>query len=372
MARIGFLTHNDMSLYYFRRPIMLELKAKGHEVIAITPKGEHAKRLEGEFEMVYYELSAGSINPFKVLNDFRNLTKTLKPLNLDLLQTAAHKSNTFGTFAAKKAGIKYVINLVEGLGSFYVEDDIKSKIIRFFLNKLSRRAFKMSDKVIFVNDSDPDFMISQDIISKDKVWRIKSVGVDAQYFDPKISKSYDFNSDKKVVMMIGRALWHKGIKEFYEAAEILKDRKDVLFVFVGDVYKDNKSSADTEFLIGKNVLWIRWSDKVRQLLKACYIYTLPSYKEGFPRTVLEAMSMEKPCVVSDVVGCNEAVKDGVNGLLCKPRSSTDLAVKIAELLNAPDMAKRMGESARKLVLEYYNQPIINEKYMEVYRKFIDV
>ncbi|QKF64181.1 N,N'-diacetylbacillosaminyl-diphospho-undecaprenol alpha-1,3-N-acetylgalactosaminyltransferase [Campylobacter corcagiensis] len=372
MARIGFLSHSDMSLYYFRKPIMKELKNLGHEIFAISPKGEFSKLLEDEFNVINYEIKAGSINPFRVISDFNSLKDALRDLNLDMLQTAAHKSNTFGTFAAKSVGIKNVINLVEGLGSFYVEDNFKSLAIRFILNRLNKKAFRLSDKTIFVNDSDPDYMIKKGIIKENKVVRIKSVGVDASYFDPESATPYPFNTDKKVVMMIGRALWHKGIREFYQAAEILKDRKDVLFVFVGDVYEGNKSSAGSDFLLGKNVLWIRWSDKIKELLKASYLYALPSYKEGFPRTVLEAMSMAKPCVVSDVSGCNEAIKDGFNGLLCKPMDSKDLATKIAMLLNDDEMALEFGRNGRNLVIKNYNQPIITKKYLEVYKEFIDV
>ena len=90
--------------------------------------------------------------------------------------------------------------------------------------------------------------------------------------------------------MSGRALWHKGIAEFYQAAEILKERKDVCFVFVGDVFAGNKSSADEAFLRSGNVVWLGWRDDVARLYKACDIFVLPSYKEGFPRTVLEAMN----------------------------------------------------------------------------------
>ncbi|AII15214.1 N,N'-diacetylbacillosaminyl-diphospho-undecaprenol alpha-1,3-N-acetylgalactosaminyltransferase [Campylobacter iguaniorum] len=371
MARIGFLSHSDMSVYYFRAPIMRALKERGHEVFAIIPDGAYAPNIKSEFKTIIYELDKASLNPLKVSRDTQNLALALEELSLDMLQTGAHKSNVFGTFAAKKVGIKTVINLVEGMGSFYIHNDLKSMLVRKAIEMLYKKAFKMSDACVFVNDSDPDYMLSKSLIEEKKVRRIKSVGVNANLFDPKKVEAYKFG-DKKVVLMMGRALWDKGVREFYEAANILKDRLDCEFVFVGDTYEGNPSSATSEFLRNQNVKWIKWSDNVKELLKGAYIYALPSYKEGFPRTVLEAMSMAKACVVSGASGCVEAVEDGVNGLVCKVKDSADLAKKIEILLDDEKMVLEMGQNGRKLVLENYDEPIIVEKYLKVYKEFLDV
>lgn len=372
MARIGFLSHSDMSIYYFRAPIMRELKKRGHEVVAIEPYGIYTSPIQSEFETIIYEIDKASLNPLKVKKDMQNLFKVLSSLKLDMLQTAAHKSNIFGTIAAKKAGIKVVLNLVEGLGSFYIDNNIKAKAVRFVIEKLYKKTFRISNGTIFVNDSDPDYMLKHKIIDENKIKRIKSVGVDCFKFDPNLVNAYDFKTDKKIVLMMGRALWHKGIREFYEAADILKHRNDTQFVFVGDGYDGNLSSADAKFLNNKNVIWIKWSNNVRELLKGAFLYVLPSYKEGFPRTVLEAMSMSLPCVVSNVSGCNEAIKDGYNGLICDVKNSNDLAKKIEILLDDEKLAKKMGQNGRNLALEKYNQDYVTKQYIEYYRQFLDV
>ncbi|CZE47014.1 N,N'-diacetylbacillosaminyl-diphospho-undecaprenol alpha-1,3-N-acetylgalactosaminyltransferase [Campylobacter geochelonis] len=371
MARIGFLSHADMSLYFFRAPIMRELAKMGHEVFAIAPKGAYTKELEKEFNTVTYELDKASINPFKVFDNNSNLKEVLKSLNLDMLQTSAHKSNVFGTFVAKDIGIKVVLNLVEGLGSFYIDSDFKTRAICFIIERLYKKAFSKSNGCIFVNDSDPDYMISKNLIDKNKVFRIKSVGVNSAKFDNKLYKSLNL-SDKKVVLMMGRAMWHKGVREFYEAAKLLKHRKDCVFVFVGEGYEGNKSSANEAFLKDENVMWLGWRRDICELYKSAYMFVLPSYKEGFPITVLEAMSMSLPVVVSDCDGCVEAVKDGANGLICKMKDSADLASKIESLLDDENMAKKMGENGRNMVLEKYDEKIIVEKYIEIYKEFIDV
>lgn len=371
MARIGFLSHADMSIYYFRSPIMRALQDLGHEVFAICPKGEYVKRLEAEFKCVTYELDRASINPLTVVSNSNKLSEILRGLNLDLLQTSAHKSNVFGTFAAKKASIKRVINLVEGLGSFYIDNDFKTRIVRKTIETLYKRALNLSDACIFVNEADPKYFLDQGIISAEKIIKIKSVGVDTRKFDPNLTQNADLG-DKKVVLMIGRAMWHKGVREFYEAAELLKERKDCKFVYVGEGFDGNKSTADTAFLRDGNVKYLGARDDVAQLLKASYMLVLPSYREGFPRTILEAMSMGRSVVASDVAGCNEAVIDGFNGLLCEVKNSADLAKKIEILLDDESMAKRFGENGRKLAVAEFDEREIAKKYIEVYRKFIDV
>lgn len=372
MARIGFLSHSDLSIALFRAPIMRALKEKGHEVYAIAPKGIMTPKIENEFKSVTYEIDKVSLNPYKIIKNSQNLLEVLSGLNLDMLQTSAHKSNVFGTFVAKKAGIKVVLNLVEGLGSFYVRDDFKSSIIRFVTEILYKKALNLSNGCIFVNDSDPNYFLSKNLTTKDKIFRIKSVGINSKEFDPNLVKAYEFKSDKKIVLMIGRALFDKGIREFYEAADILSFRNDCEFVFVGDTYEGNKSSAAKEFLENKNVRWIKWSDEIKELLKGAYMFVLPSYREGFPRTVLEAMSMSVPCVVSNSVGCNEAVIDNQNGLLCKVKDSMDLAKKIEILLDDENLALNLGKNGRNLVLKNYDEDIIVKKYLDVYGNFIDV
>lgn len=370
--KIGFLSHSDLSIALFRAPIMRTLQSFGHEIYAICPKGTMNAKIRSEFNVVNYEIDKASLNPFKIFKNSHDLASALKSLNLDMLQTSAHKSNVFGTIAAKIAGVKVVINLVEGLGSFYVDNDFKSKAVRFVMEKLYKKTLNLSDACIFVNEADPAYFLSKNLLPKDKVFIIKSVGVNVTKFDPEKVKAFNYKSDKKIVLMIGRALWHKGIREFYKSAEILKNRHDLKFVFVGDIYKSNKNSANAEFLESGNAEWIKWSDEIPSLLKGAYALVLPSYKEGFPRTVLEAMSMAKPCIVSNATGCNEAITEGITGLLCEPKNADDLAKKIEKLVNDENLALKFGKNARNEVIAKYDEKIIVQKYLEIYRKFIDV
>lgn len=371
--KIGFLSHSGASVFHFRMPIIKALLARGDEVFVIVPTDEYTEKLKAlnlPFTLVSYTLSRSSVNPFVVIKNFFALRKVLKALNLDLLQTSAHKSNTLGIIAAKMVGIKHCIGLVEGLGSFYIDNDFKSTLVRWGINFLYKISFKLADGFIFVSESNANFMRNLGL-KDEKVTLIKSVGVNLRHFCPvKVSKeqkeyflhSIGIKTKLPIVLMIARALWHKGVREFYEAAALLKDRAN--FIFVGGV-DENKSCADLDFLQSGDVIYLGKRDDIAYLLNICDIFVLPSYKEGFAQTILEAKACAKPCVVSEVEGCVEAVRHGVDGLYCKVRDSKDLSEKIALLLDDEKLRLNLGQNAFKDALNY-DENAIAEKYLSLY------
>ena len=372
--RVGILSHSAMSVYYFRMPIARALKNDNHEVFLIVPKDEYYEKLkQSGFEIITYELQRSSLNPFVVFKNFLHLIRVLKSINLDLLQTSAHKSNTFGVIAAKFAKIKYIFALVEGLGSFYIDNDFKTKIIRANINLLYKISFKIANKFIFVNKSDSLFM--RDLgLKEEKIKIIKSVGVNLkQFFPMKIQeqikddffKKYNL-SKKPIVLMIARALWHKGVREFYESASILKNEAN--FIFVGG-RDDNKSCADLEFLENGDVLYLGQRDDINFLINLCDIFVLPSYKEGYPRTVLEAKACKKACVVSDCDGCIEAILNAYDGLYCKKKDSNDLAQKIKWLIDDERLRFNLANNAFKEAIKL-DEELVAKQYLQVYYESI--
>lgn len=377
--KIGFLSHSAASIYHFRIPIIKALLARGDEVFIITPNDEYATKLKAlnlPFKLVFYELARSSVNPFVVIKNFFSLRGVLKGLNLDLLQTNAHKSNTLGVIAAKFAGIKHCVALVEGLGSFYIDDDFKSRVVRCGINSLYKIAFKCADKFIFVNESNANFMRNLGL-NEGKIVVIKSVGVNLKHFCPlKITseqkahflQSIGAKAHLPIVLMVARALWHKGVREFYEAAKLLKGRAN--FIFVGGV-DENKSCAPLNFLQNGEVLYLGKRDDIANLMNLCGIFVLPSYKEGFAQTIVEAKACAKPCVVSEVEGCVEAVRNGVDGLYCKARNSEDLAAKIALLLDDEPFRALLAQNAFKDALNY-DENTIAEKYLQIYGEVLRI
>lgn len=380
MKTFAFLSHLDLNLYLFRTPIMVELIKRGHKVYAICPIGDKNESLKNiGCEVINYDIDRKSLNPFSEKKSINNIYNAIKELKIDILHTFTAKPNIYGTIAAKKANVPIILNLVEGLGSFYVKNTIKNIIVRNIIERLYKKAFSLSNGCVFVNTSDPQYMIKKSLIKKDKVKIIKSVGVDTEKFSMKNYTSENLSNikekldlkDKIIILMVARAIWDKGIKEYYEAAEKLKNRYNNLeFLLVGNTDKGNHSCASEDFLKEGSVRWLGHRDDIVDITAISDIYVLPSYREGLPATLMEACSMSKPIVTTDTFGCRDVVDDGENGFLVPVRDSVKLAEKIQILINDEDMRKTIGKKALKKAQNEFDVRKVVEQYMEYYEKFI--
>ena len=377
--RVGFLSHLDLNLYLFRTPIMKELIKNGVKVYAICPKGEKNSALkEVGCEVVNYDIQRESTNPFKEKQAIDNIYQAIKDLDLDMIHTFTAKPNIYGTFAAKKAKIPIILNLVEGLGSFYIHNTLKNILIRNIMEKMYKKAFSLSNGCVFVNSDDPQYMIQKGIIEKEKIKIIKSVGVDTKKFDisryslqdlEKTKTKNGISKNKIVVLMIARAIWDKGIREFYESAKFLKQKyKNINFVLVGPADEGNHTCASKEYLQKGYVKWLGLRDDIADLIAISDIFVLPSYREGLPVTLMEAASMSKPIVTTDTVGCKDVVKDGYNGFLVPIKDTLVLANKIEKLILDEKLREEFGKNGRKMTKELFDIDKIIKQYMDYYKE----
>ena len=357
---------------------MQRLVEEGHEVYAICPKGEKFDAFaDFGIKAIAYEIERGSLNPLKEMKAIYNIYRAIVPLKLDILHTFTAKPNIYGTIAGKMAKVPTVLNLVEGLGSFYIEDSFKNRVVRTLIEKLYRVVFALSDGVVFVNSDDPVYLQSKNIIASEKITIIKSVGIDTNEFDPnRIDKDAIITlknelsvAGKIVILMVARAIWHKGIREFYEAASLLSQDKSIQCVLVGDVDAGNPSSVEKSYLEAGNVLWLGHRDDIALLTAMSDIYVLPSYREGVPRTLLEAAAMAKPIITTDTVGCREVVVDGENGYLIPIKDSQALTQKITYLATHPQVRNIMGENGRIRAIKAFDIKRVVEQYMKLYDRF---
>ncbi|MDD2267531.1 glycosyltransferase family 4 protein [Sulfuricurvum sp.] len=361
----GFLSHLDYNIWLFRLPVMQELVRQGHTVYAICPAGEISNSFcEHGITHIPYKIERSSLNPFKELNAIRHIYTAITPLKLDILHTFTAKPNIYGTIAGRFARVPRIINLVEGLGSFYLENDLKSRIVRNLIELLYRQTFKLADTVMFVNHDDPDYLISKKIVSPAKVFIMKGVGIDTNKWRP-LSKE-----DKWIrVTMVARALKHKGVLEFIEAATILtKKYPEVSFQYVGSPDEGNRFSVTETFMKEQTAIhYLGHQTNICHILAQSDIFVLPSYyREGLPRTSMEAASMGLPIVTTDVVGCRETVDDGVNGFLVPPHNINALANAIEKLISNPDLRSQMGQAGREKALKEFDIATIVDKHLEVY------
>lgn len=338
---------------------MLELKRLGHTPIAIAPTGKYLEKIDAlGIKTVSYQISRKSLNPITEIGTIYNIYNTIKPLRLDILHTFTAKPNIYGTIAGKLARIPKIYNLVEGLGSFYLEEDAKSKLIRKIIESLYKFIFTLSNGVMFVNSSDPEYFRQIGIISSEKIYKIDGIGIDTSEWVPK-EKKY---SKEIVVVMVARAIKHKGTLEFIKAAQILKVKYlNTKFIYVGAPDSGNHSSINEELLINESSIeYLGERNDVKEILQNSDIFVLPSYREGLPRTVLEAMSLGLAVITTNAPGCKDVVTDGINGYLVPIKDFNALANAIEKLIVDEDLRNQMGNVGRQIALQRFDiAPVVN-------------
>ena len=368
--KIGFLSHYDGNLYQFRLPVMKELVKRGHKVYAITPRGNRFDKFkEFGIETVDYTINRASLNPLNELRTIKELRKKVNLLNLDILHSFTHKPNIYGSFANSKN----FIQTVTGLGSFFIYNDLKSKIIKNVILSGYKFSSKKAQKVIFQNSDDLKMFVNLGIIPKEKAVLVKSSGIDTnewrmdsgEVLGSKFQENNIKKSKKPVVLMIARVIRDKGVEEFIKAAEILKDKTE--FWYAGYIDKGNKNAFVPEW---KNVKFLGLRDDIKELISKSDIVVLPSYREGVPRTLLEAASMGKAIVTTNAPGCKEVVEDGVNGFLVPIKDYKNLAKKIEVLIDNKKLREKFSKNSRIKAVNEFDIKIVVDKYLEVYEEIL--
>lgn len=385
--KIVFLSHTDSNLFRFRLPIMLALKEQGHDVIALIPKGEDFDKFPKlGIEALEYHIKRSSLNPFSALSSIQEIAHILKTIHPDIVHTFMLKPNIYGAFAAKIAGIPYVINSLTGLGSFYIQNNTKAKIFRFIIESLNRVSFKIAKKVLFQNQDDLDLFVQKRLLDANKTALIKGSGIDTQTFLPytqkekealhtKLLDSIDstISKDSTIILMIARAILHKGVKEYYQAAQLLKAKyPNFVFLYVGGVDLGNIAPIDETFLKSSNaVIYLGERKDIRELIGICDVFVLPSFREGIPRTLLEAGSMAKPIITTNAVGCREVVENGVNGFLVEVGNVESLKENLEKLCIDKPLQERFGRASREKICKEFSIESIIKQYLELYQEVLN-
>lgn len=371
--KIAFLSHLDLNLYLFRLPIMIELVKTGHEVYAVCPKGEFFdKFVKYGINPVSYYVDRKSLNFLKEFKSINSIRKCLSSISPDIIHTFMHKPNIYGNLS----GAKNIVNTITGLGSFFVHNDLKSRNVRRVIEMLYKYTTKNAKKVIFQNSDDITYFIQNKIVPENKAVLIKSSGVDTEYFKPipkneillnKFKLNDKLNESKPIVLMIARVIKDKGVLEYIEAANILKDK--AIFLYVGDIDKGNKNAFMPDW---GNVKFLGFRKDIKELISVCDIFVLPSYREGVPRTLLEAAAMGKPIVTTDTVGCREVVEDNKNGFLVPIKNYVELANKIEILINNYEIRERFGKYSREKAVKEFDVRFVVSQYINLYNEILNV
>lgn len=367
--KIAIVANTTWNIVNFRLPLIRALQECGHEVVAISPSDSYLLRLQQEgIEHLKLAVDSKGNNPLKDLATLCQLYRLYRQHSVDVVLHYTIKPVIYGGMAARLLGIP-AINTITGLGTAFIKQNWITKTVCV----LYRIALKRAAAVLFQNHDDMSLFLQLGLLRPELAGIVPGSGIDTSYFSPQNSSASDAN-ESPVFLLVARMLRDKGVCEYVEAArEVRKESPQVRFQLLGPFDVENKTAIERE----KFEEWIKEGcveyyppvDDVRPMLAQATCIVLPSYREGLPRTLLEAAAMGKPLVATDVAGCRDVVIDGVNGYLCQVGDSEDLALTIKKML-CHDTARRkkMGEAARLHVISNFDEGVVVSKYLDAIRE----
>ena len=383
--KIALILNDDFSMWHFRGGLIKALVSKGMEVCVIVPPGSYVSKLEAIGARCLPIAMNRFITPFQDLKLLFQLYKVFKSEKFDLAHNMTIKPNIFGTVAAKLAGIPRIVCLVSGIGYVFSDDfdSIKNKIIRVIAIFLYRVALSISHKTWFQNQDDLDFFVRHKIITPAKGIVIRSGGININEFSPssvnseileRLRTELHLDVDYKcVVMVAARLIWSKGVREFIEASNLLKSAyPDWIFLMVCPQDPGSPDSVPKEYIDthrSDNLIVIDYfRDDIKNLIALADIMVLVSYyREGVPRTLLEGLSMSKPIIASNSVGCKEVVEEERNGFLVPVKNSQKLVEKLKLLMDDENKRQLFGKHSREIAKKYFDETlVINRVLKELY------
>ena len=361
--RIVLSANSDWNIANFRQGLIRALQKAGFDPVVIAPQdpaAEDRMRALG-VERIPLRIDRAGMNPFtdfRLFARYRNLLKTLRP--------AAYlgytiKPNVYGSLAAASLGIPAFPN-VSGLGTAFIRGGPLQRIV----TSLYKAGFARAPVVFFQNEEDRQLFVDRGIVKLAQTRVLPGSGVDLERF-----AAAPPPDGPPTFLVVGRLLRDKGIVEFVEAARQLRSvLPGARFQLLGPIDDGNRTAirrSELEAWVREGVVeHLGTTDDVRPFIAGASAVVLPSYREGLPRSLLEAAAMGRPLIATDVPGCRDVVEDGVNGLLCAVRDAGSLAAAMQRFAELPlDRRVAMGEAARRWVQDRFNEDFVVRAYLDV-------
>ncbi|MFC6997147.1 glycosyltransferase family 4 protein [Rufibacter roseus] len=359
--RIAIVINKSWNIFNFRLSLVKALLHAGHEVVAIAPEDAYSAKLVAEgCGFVPLTMESKGTNPVKDMLLIRDFYKAYKKVKPDVILQYTIKPNIYGSIAAKMAGIP-TINNVSGLGTVFIVQNLVSKIAM----ALYKFSFQFPAKVFFQNNDDKQLFLERKLVREEITEVIPGSGIDTKSFQPAAAFK---RQEPFVFLMVSRALYEKGLVEYVEASKILKAKyPNVRVQLLGAIDEEGnigiKRSLVEQWAQEGWLEYLGTSDDVASVVHGADCVVLPSYREGTPRTLLEAAALGKPIVTTNVPGCKETVVDGYNGYLCEVRNGADLAAKMEQVYLLPELQlQTMGQNSRQLAEDKFDEKYVIDRY----------
>ncbi len=383
------MVNQNEIFYRLRMPWIRLLKENGYKIYAVVASGAWNDRIEaGGAEYVEWKLSRSGQNPFAEMVSVLSLTNILRKIKPDIVQNFHTKPNIYAPIAAKLARVPLTVSTVTGLGYTFVERrGLGSKLAKRLNLVMYSFSNRLANEIAFQNPDDMELLRSRGGLSRTKGRMIPGgSGIDVTEYSPgtrnspeshELRQSLDIPTDAFVAMFVGRLQLDKGLTEFVEAARMLnKKRKNIAFVMVGAPDPGNKRSVPESTLArwkseGDVVFTGRREDVPKLMAIANTITTPTFYREGLPRTLLEAAATGLPLIGTDMPGVREAINNGVNGILIQTHDSTALANAVEELADDPEKAQRYGKASLDRAINEFDHRRVVGEYLKMYEQLWD-
>jgi len=367
--KIVFFANTDWFLYNFNREFGLELKSKGFEVVFVSPSGNYSSKiLDLGLNWIEIPLDRTSIRVIDQIKSVIWLIKFFKKEKPDILHNFTLKCVILGGLAGQIYGMKRIINELTGLGHVFTSINIKTFLLRNFVNFLIQISLiSKSSKLLLLNEHDFKYFSGLSLIRNKALILIYGVGVDCDFFYPIFRNS----SSPFRVLLPSRILWDKGVSEFVSASKILNGKgKNIEFILAGDIDFGNPTAVDAFFLKSWTsqglIVWLGHVNDIKELYHSVDLVVLPSYREGLPTSLTEAAACGLPLVATNVPGCIDVVENFVNGIIVPPKSDVELADAIELLSDNPDLCRKFGILSREKAISKFSKDIIFLKRFELY------
>lgn len=365
--RLLIVVNNPVFFVSHRLPVASEARRRGYDVHIATPAGLGIDAIEAA-GLTWHEVAMdrASLGPITNLAIIRRLAKLYRQLAPSIVHHVTPKPVVLGTIAARIAGVPSVLNAVSGLG--YLFTDSAHGGWRMWLGRIAYRLALRHPgmRIILQNVDDVATFEESRLAPPESLVLIRGSGVDTDEFRPAGAPP-----TPPVILQTGRCLRDKGVAEFLAAAPVVRSRHPYAIMrLAGDIDPGNPTSFERgEFAAlaaQAGVDWLGPRDDVKELLQQTSIFCLASYREGLPKSLIEAAAAGLPLVATDVPGCREVVRHGVNGLLVEPRNADALADAISALLDNPETAATFGRASRMIAEQEFALPFVVERHMSLY------
>src|SRR5258708_3591653 len=360
--KIAIVLNTSWNIYNFRMNFIDSLRAQGHEVHTVAPVDDFTHFLNeagcGHNPVRMDSRGASPIKDAALLVELWSIYRKMRP---DVILHYTIKPNVYGSLAAGMLGIP-TINNVCGLGTVFLKNNLVSAIA-IFLYKIS---FRFASKVFFQNPDDLSLFLNTKLVAPEKADLIPGSGIDLNKFQPTAFK----RNSPFTFLLISRLITDKGVLDYIKAVEHLRAQgMNARFQILGAKDPLHKRGIQLktidEWISNGTIEYLGTTSDVRQFIHQADCIVLPSYREGAPRTLLEAASSSKPIIATDVPGCHHVVRHQFNGLLCKLKDPEDLAQKMDTMANFDDATiKKLGENGRQKMEQEFDEKVVINKYIK--------